>query len=39
MDVAAREKQAVGFCDHIIYTDDAEKAARELGALLDRACV
>ena len=39
MDVAEREKQAVGFCDHTIYTDDAEKAARELGALLDRACV
>ena len=39
MDVARKEKQAVGFCDHTIYTDDAEKATKELGVLLDRACV
>ena len=39
MDVAAQEKQAVGFCDHTIYTDDAEKATKELGVLLDRAYV
>ena len=39
MDVAAQEKQAVGFCDHTIYTDDAEKATKELSVLLDRAYV
>ena len=36
MDRAAQEKAAAGFCDFVIYTDDAEKAARELNALIDR---
>ena len=37
MDVAAKEKQAADFCDCTILTDDADKAAKELGALLDQA--
>ena len=37
MDVAAQEKQAAAFCDRTIFTDDADEAAKELGALLDQA--
>lgn len=37
MDRAAQEKAASGFCDVVICTDDAEKAAKELNALIDRA--
>ena len=37
MDVAAQEKQAAAFCDHTIYTDDADEAAKELSALLNQA--
>ena len=37
MDRAAQEKAAAGFCDFVIYTDDAKKATRELNALIDRA--
>ena len=37
MDRAAQEKAASGFCDVVICTDDAEKAAKELNALIDKA--
>lgn len=37
MDMAAKEKQAVDFCDCTIFTDDAQEAARALNALIDRA--
>lgn len=37
MDRAAGEKARAGFCDCVIHTDNADKAARELNALLDRA--
>ncbi len=37
MDVAAKEKQAASFCDHTIYTDNADQAEKELGALIDQA--
>ena len=37
MDRAVREKAAADFCDFVIYTDDAEKAAMELNALIDKA--
>ena len=37
MDRAVREKAAADFCDTVICTDDAEKAAMELNALIDKA--
>lgn len=37
MDRASQEKAAAGFCDHTIFTDDPERAAKELNALMDRA--
>ena len=37
MDRAAREKAAAGFCDCMIFTDDAAQAEKELKALLDQA--
>lgn len=37
MDRAAQEKAAAGFCDCVIFTDDAESAAQELSALMDKA--
>ena len=37
MDMAAKEKQAASFCDCTIFTDDADMAAKELNALIDRA--
>ena len=36
MDRAAQEKAAADFCDFVLFTDDAEKAAEELGALMDK---
>ena len=37
MDRAAQEKAKAGFCDCVIYTDDAGQAATWLNALFDRA--
>ena len=37
MDMAGKEKQAASVCDCTIFTDDADAAAKELGALIDRA--
>ena len=37
MDRAAQEKRAAGFCDRVIFTDDAQSAERELNALLNEA--
>lgn len=37
MDMAAREKAAAAFCDHTIFTDDADEAVNALCALLDQA--
>ena len=36
LDRAAQEKAKAGFCDCVIFTDDADRAAKELNALLDR---
>lgn len=36
MDRAAKEKAAAGFCDCVIFTDDAAEAAKALNALMDQ---
>ena len=36
MDRAAQEKAVSGFCDCVIFTDDAESAAKALNALMDK---